>query len=241
MNYLKEVLAFHSLLEINQLDSADQALWFHLIHINNKCGWAEWFTVANMSLQARLGGIDKKTLERHRVNLINSGLIEYKNQGKKQAGKYRLIEPSSLIRGDIGGNIPPETTLSVPYLSPETPPLNKQKHKQNKPPKPPKEKPVKKLYGEFVELTEEEYSRLLGDYGEEDLAWMIQRLDIYLGQNSKNRGKYTSHNHVLRGWVADRLKEDGSRNKPGASPGKTNTITIEYGDIFIPQERMGGE
>ncbi len=127
MNYLKEILAFHSLLEINQLDPVDQALWYHLMHINNKCGWAEWFTVANMSLQARLGGIDKKTLDRHRVNLINSGLIQYKNQGKKVAGKYRIIAPSSLI----GGNIPLETALSVSYLSLNSPPLNKQKEKLN--------------------------------------------------------------------------------------------------------------
>lgn len=131
MNYLKEILAFHSLLEINQLDPVDQALWFHLIHINNKCGWTEWFTVANMSLQARLGGVDKKTVERHRVNLINAKLIEYKNQGKKQAGKYRLIAPSSVFGGEIGGNIPLETSLSVSNNDLNSPPLNKQKDKQN--------------------------------------------------------------------------------------------------------------
>lgn len=212
MNYLKEILAFHSLLEINQLDSTDQALWYHLMHINNKCGWAEWFTVANMSLQARLGGVDKKTIDRHRNNLINAGLIEYKNQGKKQAGKYRIISLVEKIGGDIGGNIPLETSLSAPYLSLNTPPLNKDKDKQkdNIPPLPPKkEKPKKIAVAEFVYLTPAEHERLIERFGEADTSRMIEILDNYIGQNpAKNAKRYTDHNRVIQGWVKDRLLEE---------------------------------
>lgn len=114
MNYLKEILAFHTWLETNQLDTAEQALWFHLMEINNKCGWAEWFAVANMTLQARLG-IDRKTLDRKRTTLINKGRIQYKNQGKREAGKYRLISFEDVSRG----NIPLETGLSVPNNVPK--------------------------------------------------------------------------------------------------------------------------
>ncbi len=120
MNYLKEVLAFHDWLETNQCDTMHQALWYHLMAINNKCAWSEWFTVANMTLQAKLGGIDKKTLDRKRNDLCNKGRIEYINQGKK-AGKYRIISFGDNIRGIN----PLETSQSVPNLSPIESPLNK--------------------------------------------------------------------------------------------------------------------
>jgi len=114
VNYLKQILAFHNWLETNQLDAAEQALWFHLMEINNKCGWTEWFAVANMTLQARLG-VDRKTLDRKRQTLINKGRIHYKNQGKREAGKYSIIQ----FRDIFEGNIPVETGLNVPNNVPK--------------------------------------------------------------------------------------------------------------------------
>ena len=129
MNYLKEVLAFHDWLETNQCDTIEQALWFHLMAINNKCGWPVWFTVANMTLQAKLGGIDKKTLDRRRNDLCNKKRIEYISQGKKQAGKYRMIPFEDSIRGFN----PLETTLSVTSDDLNQTPLNKQNRNETKP------------------------------------------------------------------------------------------------------------
>jgi len=128
MNYLKEVLAFHDWLETNQCDATEQALWHHLMAINNKCGWSVWFTVANMTLQAKLGGIDRKTLDRKRNDLCLKGRIEYVSQGKKQAGKYRIIS----FESGITGIIPLKTGLSVPSDGLNPPALNKlNKTKQN--------------------------------------------------------------------------------------------------------------
>ena len=128
MNYLKEVLAFHDWLETNQCDATEQALWHHLMSINNKCGWSVWFTVANMTLQAKLGGIDRKTLDRKRNDLCLKGRIEYVSQGKKQAGKYRIIS----FESGIAGIIPLKTGLSVPSDGLNPPALNKlNKTKQN--------------------------------------------------------------------------------------------------------------
>jgi hypothetical protein len=94
--------AFVDWLETNPLDAITQALWFHLMAISNKCNWPQWFTVANRTLQAKLG-VDKKTVQRHRHLLVQKDRIEYKNQGKKEAGKYRLIP----FGGEIRGNAPP--------------------------------------------------------------------------------------------------------------------------------------
>ena len=141
MNYLKEIIAFHHWLETNQVDSTEQALWFHLMDINNRCGWLEWFAVANMTLQARLGGIDRKTLDRKRNSLKQLGRIKYHNQGKREAGKYKIItfhdySITGTIPAEKGitGNIPLETGLSVPKVSLEMSTLfklNKTKQKDN--------------------------------------------------------------------------------------------------------------
>lgn len=63
----------------------------------------------------------------------------------------------------------------------------------------------KKTYGEFVQLTEKEHGRLLEDFGSKNLHLMLEKLNNYLGADKKRLKKYTSHNHVLRGWVAEGL------------------------------------
>lgn len=81
-------------LEINPLEANTQALWFHIMAIANKSGWPEWFTIANLTLMAKVG-ISENTLNKHRNILIQKGRIEYKNQGKQKAGKYRIISFTS--------------------------------------------------------------------------------------------------------------------------------------------------
>ncbi|POX34446.1 DnaD domain-containing protein [Bacillus sp. Ru63] len=89
MNYLKEMNGFMNWLETNPLSATTQALWFHLLHINNKAGWREWFTTSNTTLQAKIE-ISENTLIKHRKMLIDLKRIEYKPQGRK-AGQYRMI------------------------------------------------------------------------------------------------------------------------------------------------------
>lgn len=86
---MKEMLAFTDWLETNPLEPSAQTLWFHLMVIANKSGYPEWFAVTNPLLQAKVG-ISEKSLSKHRNTLVQKGLIEYKNQGKQQAGKYRI-------------------------------------------------------------------------------------------------------------------------------------------------------
>ncbi|MHC1990238.1 DnaD domain protein [Bacillus safensis] len=89
MNYLKEINGFMRWLETTELKPATQALWFHLMDINNGATWKEWFTVPNSRLYSRLG-VSEKTMIEHRKYLIEHGRIEYKPKGKS-AGSYRII------------------------------------------------------------------------------------------------------------------------------------------------------
>ena len=96
MNYIKEMNAFIDWLETNPLEATTQTLWFHLMAIANKSGWPEWFAVANPLLQAKVG-ISENSLNKHRNILEQKGRIEYRNQGKKKPGKYRIIPFASNI------------------------------------------------------------------------------------------------------------------------------------------------
>jgi len=72
------------------MESSTQTLWLHLMAIANKSGWPEWFLVKNPTLEARVG-FSENSLKKHRNYLIQNGRIEYRNQGKHKAGKYRII------------------------------------------------------------------------------------------------------------------------------------------------------
>lgn len=89
MNYLKEINSFMRWLETTELKPTTQSLWFHLMDINNGCGWKESFTVSNSRLYSRLG-VTENTLDKHRDILMKHGRIEYKPKGKA-AGSYRII------------------------------------------------------------------------------------------------------------------------------------------------------
>nr|WP_249118386.1 helix-turn-helix domain-containing protein [Bacillus pumilus] len=107
-------------LETTELKPTTQALWFHLMDINNGCTWKEWFTVPNSRLYSRLG-VSEKTMIEHRKYLIEHGRIEYKPKGKS-AGSYRIV---SL---ETKASIPP-----VPDEEPEKPKEEKTTRQEDKP------------------------------------------------------------------------------------------------------------
>lgn len=65
-----------------------------------------------------------------------------------------------------------------------------------------KNKAAKRKHGEYahVLLTDNEYDRLINDYGQEQTSAMIKKLDEYIETTGK---RYKNHNLVLRGWVKD--------------------------------------
>ncbi|KAA6442364.1 DnaD domain protein [Bacillus atrophaeus] len=113
MNYLKEMNGFMNWLETNPLSATTQALWFHLLHINNKAGWREWFTTSNTTLQAKIE-ISENTLIKHRKMLIDLKRIEYKPQGRK-AGKYRMIS----FETPVSEQEPTEKPVTEPTPAPQ--------------------------------------------------------------------------------------------------------------------------
>lgn len=63
-------------------------------------------------------------------------------------------------------------------------------------------------FSEFVELTQEEYDKLVIDFGEDFTKECIKQLDNYIP--NMTRKPYKDHNRAIRSWVIKRVKEDGS-------------------------------
>lgn len=90
MNYITEINAFNDWLLSNPLPTGAIALWYQIMAINNKAGWADEFTIANLTLQS-LTGLSRQGLDRARNLLIQKGLIEYQKGTSNKAGKYKVI------------------------------------------------------------------------------------------------------------------------------------------------------
>lgn len=71
--------------------------------------------------------------------------------------------------------------------------------------------PTKKKYGEFqkVTLTDEEYTKLINEYGEETAHKAIEFLDSYIAEKGyKSKSNYLT----IRRWVIDAVSKRQSRN-----------------------------
>ena len=83
---------------------------------------------------------------------------------------------------------------------------------------PPPSKPARKKYGEYkhVKLTDEQHSKLIGEFGEEKTAEYIRRVDEYCQQCGK---RYSDYNLTIRNW----LRKDDEKN--GSSQGNNSSAT----------------
>lgn len=93
MNYIVEIKVFYDLVQIKQLSTGQIALWHALMDINNKCGWSEWFTVANLTLQLDTG-LSRAGIKKNRNVLKQLGLIDFKPNSTK-AASYKIFSLSN--------------------------------------------------------------------------------------------------------------------------------------------------
>lgn len=84
MEYLSQILRFNDSLPTNNLSPGQIALWYALMHINNKCSWTEWFKAANRTLELYTG-LSKNGVIKARNVLKQKGLIDFKSNGTSAA------------------------------------------------------------------------------------------------------------------------------------------------------------
>ena len=91
MEYLSQILRFNDSLPTNNLSPGQIALWYALMHINNKCSWTEWFKAANRTLELYTG-LSKNGVIKARNVLKQKGLIDFKSNGTSAASfKLKIL------------------------------------------------------------------------------------------------------------------------------------------------------
>ena len=78
-----------------------------------------------------------------------------------------------------------------------------------------KDKEDKKVYGELahVQLTDDEYQKLIRDFGQAVTQEYINQLDYYIGSKGK---RYKSHYATIRQWVSRDVKDGKVGKKPSS-------------------------
>lgn len=90
VNYIKQINAFYKFLPNNPLSPKAQCLYMYLLNKNNELAWVKEFTVSNM-IVCGFTGLDRRTLDRVRNELVQKGYIKYKKGISNQAGKYLIV------------------------------------------------------------------------------------------------------------------------------------------------------
>jgi len=141
-------------------------------------------------------------LTKERVNSAG-GKFEYVHTIREEpcAGFPHTVNPSTDKPNAVQPNTDNETLLSTDELSTDELSTDRTK-KENKGTT--HQKPKKKVYMDFVKLTDEEYSKLIETYGQQATDKLLDNLNNYIGSKGD---KYKSHYFTILNWA----KRDGVR------------------------------
>lgn len=90
MNYITEINRFYDWLETNQVPKSAIALWHSLMHIANKSGWEQRFTVAISTIESKTG-FKRSELNEARNILTQKGRILWRSRGGNLCAEYEII------------------------------------------------------------------------------------------------------------------------------------------------------
>ena len=89
MNYISEIKAFYDWLELNEVEASHISVWHGLMHIANKTGWRQEFTVPMSTLELKTG-LKRGAIYKARNKLKQLGLIDYRERSGNQCSAYRI-------------------------------------------------------------------------------------------------------------------------------------------------------
>lgn len=171
---------------------------------------------------AQLYQVDKKTISRWIVSLIEKGYLKstiiYKDGTKEILNRYLQIcgDPMDKIVDTPMDKIVEDNNT---YIN------NTYNKKENI------IKEKRECYGEYkrIKLTKKEYEKLIDDYGKEKIDNQIKLLDEYIESNN-NKNKYSNYNLVIRKSIRENWFNKNSYKKQGVTP--------EWLDKDIKKEEM---
>lgn len=89
MNYLKEINAFYTRVDLNSLSASAVSLWHALMQINNKARWKKTFTASALALRT-FSRLTESSFKRARNELKEKGYIDFKSRTSNQAPIYQM-------------------------------------------------------------------------------------------------------------------------------------------------------
>ncbi|WP_251491362.1 hypothetical protein [Otoolea muris] len=92
--YIDLLNSFYARLQCSHITNNGQLLYYTLLAINNKAGWAEWFPRTNVSISSMMR-ISEKTFLNAREELIQLGLIRVIASKKRgECTRYHIVDPA---------------------------------------------------------------------------------------------------------------------------------------------------
>jgi len=212
LNYIREINAFYDWLETNSISDSAIALWYALMHINNKTGWVTEFAVALSTLETKTG-LKKDAIIRARHRLQQLNRIEFKSRSGQQSALYSIKAFETCVvlnetKCDTNRNT--NRALTATQTTTQTASiikLNKTKLKKDK-----------TLYLDFVLLTDDEYRKLVEQFGQSKTDEIIERLNSYGHQFPKKFKQYSSHYHTILNWLRKDGETKAGQPKPRGDP-----------------------
>lgn len=92
MTYIHYLNAFNQWLETNALPASSQLMFYKLLYVFNRAGWAEYVEVDNLRLMLLTDTKSEKTVIRARDRLVEAGFITYKKGRKGRPNQYFLCD-----------------------------------------------------------------------------------------------------------------------------------------------------
>lgn len=103
MNYIKLLNTFYDRLETNPLSTSAIVLWHALVHVNNKTGWRNEFSVAVSVLRIKTG-LSEKSVTNARNELDLKGYLQYRSRKGNQSALYQITDLSVTVTDKLADN-----------------------------------------------------------------------------------------------------------------------------------------
>lgn len=216
MDIYTRIREFYDMLETSPLPSGAIALWFALLHTNNKARWAEWFTVASQVLTNRTG-LTRSSIIRARNTLKQMGLIDFKPNGNN-ATSYTLFHFETATEQVAIQQPDNERTDYATATDTINKTNTKTKTNTNTPPKPPKgaDERFDRFWAAYPRKTAKEPARKAFVKIKPDDA-LLETMLAAIGTHSltdqwrRDNGQYIPHAAT---WLNQRRWEDDAQAEP---------------------------
>ena len=191
-----------------------------------------------LDLLSKLGAIDKELWSYKIIwsaNFVENLSAVYKRRDvnvytKEDILNYCIQKPQS------EGVNSSETISGEGFRATLIPKVKESKVKESKE-KDIKPEIIKKLFGEKVLLTEEDYQKLVDQHGEDATKQMISILDNWYLTKGNKPNKSDYHTMVGSGWVLRRFKEDqqkqGGQTPRGPTTDQGKTPNSKYEKFYL--------